>query len=243
MIPNNRSLVPLSRERQAAIQAIMYVEQKAGRRLYCAEYPYARAYFRFLMGSKRITLKEIRVFCPCLQESELRGRKQAWLKAIDILIASEGGCCPLPLSCNDAGWVFPEKRFQQTERRRMKRELHAEKYSRQRQRERQGRERAYLAEKGQAEIDLAFHTPETVSCWVSRWSESGVTQYDLETLFFRWSERFPSMKGLERWMTEGQPLWKIGAEARHMSAEATEAVRELERWMVPNKLTQGRLLP
>ncbi len=129
MIPNNRSLVPLSRERQAAIQAIMYVEQKAGRRLYCAEYPYARAYFRFLMGSRRITLKEIRVFCPCLQESELRGRKQAWLKAIDILIASEGGCCPLPLSCHDAGWVFPEKRFQQTERRRMKRELHAEKYS------------------------------------------------------------------------------------------------------------------
>ncbi|OWY74720.1 plasmid SOS inhibition protein A [Pantoea sp. AMG 501] len=236
MIPTNRSLVPLSLKRRAAMQAIADVEQKSARRIYCAEYPYAQAFFRFLMGSKRVTLKEVRVFCPWLQESDFRGRKQSWLRAIDMLIVSAGEHCPLPLSGYEVWDIFPEKRFQQTERQRMKTALREEKYSNQITRQDPVRERDYLAAKAQAEIDLAFHTPETVGSWVSRWSDSKVNHYDLEGMFHRWSERFPSMKQLDRWMLRGEPLWRLGVEARFLSDESPQAVRDLERWMVPNKL-------
>lgn len=40
----------------------------------------------------------------------------------------------------------------------------------------------------------------------------------------------------------GLPLWQLGAEARFLSKEASVLVRELERWMVPNKLTHRGLL-
>lgn len=45
------------------------------------------------------------------------------------------------------------------------RELRDEKYTRQRRKESCQRERAYQALAGQAEIELAFHTPEIVSSW------------------------------------------------------------------------------
>ncbi|MBJ9324996.1 plasmid SOS inhibition protein A [Citrobacter freundii] len=73
-------------------------------------------------------------------------------------------------------------------------ELNDEKYSRQRRREACQREMEYQALAGQAEIELTFHTPETVSRWRSRWSGTELRQYDLEDMFWRWSERFPDRK-------------------------------------------------
>ncbi|WP_349887432.1 plasmid SOS inhibition protein A [Pantoea ananatis] len=58
--------------------------------------------------------------------------------------------------------------------------------------------------------------------------------------FYRWADRFPSMAGFVRLYFYGEPLWRLTAEAGFRSEEAGEAVRVLERWMVPNKLTQGR---
>lgn len=55
MIPNCRSLVPLSPARRAAMQAIAFVENRHERNVYCADYPYANAFFRFLRGSRRVT--------------------------------------------------------------------------------------------------------------------------------------------------------------------------------------------
>ncbi|MEQ4763565.1 plasmid SOS inhibition protein A, partial [Klebsiella aerogenes] len=62
-------------------------------------------------------------------------------------------------------------------------------------------------------------------------------QYDREEMFWRWSERFPSLSGLEHWMFEGEPFWAVMAETNALARENPESVRQLERWMVPNKLT------
>lgn len=57
MIPANLSLVPLSHERRAAMEAIAEVEKKYERGVHIAEFAYAHAFFRILNGSKRVTVK------------------------------------------------------------------------------------------------------------------------------------------------------------------------------------------
>ncbi|EHL5407834.1 plasmid SOS inhibition protein A [Salmonella enterica] len=219
MIPANLSLVPLSHERRAVMQAIAEVEAKYERGIGVAEFPYARTFFRILNGSKRVTVKDIGWFSPGLTAQSLRGNKQDWLAAIDRLIESRGACCWLPLSLSDGWRLFPETKFQMQERTRRHSELGAEKYTRQRRKEACQREMAYQALAGQAEIELAFHTPETVSSWSARWSE-----------------RFPSLASMERWMMANQPFWSVMVESDALAKESPEPVRQLERWMVPNKL-------
>lgn len=116
--------------------------------------------------------------------------------------------------------------------------LKEQKYSRQLYREAVSRARAYQARVGQAEIELAFHTPATVGSWLSRWSGSDVPDYELESQFWRWSERFPSLAGFERGLWQDVPLWRVVHEAGLSGREASAHVRELERWMVPNKLRE-----
>jgi len=55
-------------------------------------------------------------------------------------------------------------------------------------------------------------------------------------MFWRWSERFPSLD----WMMANQPFWSVMVESDALAKESPESVRQLERWMVPNKLTDGR---
>lgn len=236
MIPVHLSLVPQNPGRRAAMQAIADVENRALQGKNGASYPYARAFFRHLRGSNQVTVREINYFAPVLTRQELRGTKENWISAIDLLIGSRGTDCKLPLPSHAGSLIFPEVLFQVTERHRRQDGLKEEKYSRQRSRQAASGERAYQALAGQAEIDLAFHTPETVSSWSSRWSGSGLKGYDLEDMFFRWSERFPSLASLERWIFEGEPFWKVMYEVSALAKEATPTVKSLERWMVPNKL-------
>lgn len=236
MIPSGMSLVPLSHGRRAVMQAIAEVEAKYERGIHVAEYPWAHAFFRILNGSKRITVQDISWFSPGLTAQALRGKKQDWLAAIDRLIESRGACCWLPLSLSDGWRLFPETKFQVSERCRRQSELKTEKYTRQRRKEAYQREAAYQALAGQAEIELAFHTPETVSSWSARWSGTELRQYDLEDMFWRWSERFPSLESMERWMMANQPFWRVIVESHALAKESPESVRQLERWMVPNKL-------
>lgn len=112
MIPANLSLIPLSHERRAAMQAIAEVEKKYERGVHIAEFAYAHAFFRILNGSKRVTVKDIGWFSPGLTAQNLRGKKQDWLAAIDRLIESRGACCWLPLSVTDGWRLFPETKFQ-----------------------------------------------------------------------------------------------------------------------------------
>ncbi|MCZ5028355.1 plasmid SOS inhibition protein A, partial [Escherichia coli] len=53
-----------------------------------------------------------------------------------------------------------------------------------------------------------------------------------------WGERFPSLAGMERWQWQDMPFWQVIAEAGMAAREAGHAVREMERWMVPNKLRE-----
>ncbi|MGK4357881.1 plasmid SOS inhibition protein A [Enterobacter cloacae] len=217
MIPSHLSLVPFSPERRAAMEAIAEVERRRSRGAVSAVYPYASAFFRRLTGSTRITVREINYFAPVLTARELRGCRESWLGAIDALIESRGTCCWLPLPVGAGQRLFPEVAFQQTGRVRCQDALRDEKYTRQRHKEQCQRKRAYQALAGQAEIELR--------------------QYDLEEMFWRWSERFPSLEPMERWMMENQPFWTVMAETDALARESTESVRQLERWMVPNKLT------
>ncbi|NZA10441.1 plasmid SOS inhibition protein A, partial [Escherichia coli] len=42
---------------------------------------------------------------------------------------------------------------------------------------------------------------------------------------------------MERWMMANQHFWSVMVESDALAKESPESVRQLERWMVPNKLT------
>ncbi|MDF3686359.1 plasmid SOS inhibition protein A, partial [Enterobacter hormaechei] len=73
--------------------------------------------------------------------------------------------------------------------------------------------------------------------WSPRWPGTELRQYDLEEMSWRWSERFPSLEPMERWTMESQPFWTVMAETNALARESPGSVWQLERWMVPNKLT------
>ncbi|SYX54450.1 plasmid SOS inhibition protein A (plasmid) [Escherichia coli] len=54
---------------------------------------------------------------------------------------------------------------------------------------------------------------------------------------------FPSLAGMERWQWQDMPFWQVIAEASLAAREAGHAVREMERWMVPNKLREAGVMP
>lgn len=236
MIPNHLSLVPMSAECRAAMQAVAEVEKRLSRGAGTGQYAYARTFFRILNGSKRVSLRDLRFFSPSMSEQDLRGKRDAWLEAIDSLIESRGVECWLPLSASDGWRLFPQSGFQISERNRRKAELGGQKYSRQRHREACQRETAYQALAGQAEIELAFHSPDTVSSWYSRWSGSELRAIDLQEMFLRWSARWPSLETLERWALQNQTYWAVMYEVGMLTKEAAAPVKVLEKWMVPNKL-------
>ncbi len=108
---------------------------------------------------------------PSLTTEELHGKRPLWLYAIDVLIETQGEVCLLPLPCDAAERLFPSVRFRVRERSRHKSALVMQKYSRQQAREAEQKARAYQALVAQAEIELAFHSPETVGSWHARWSD------------------------------------------------------------------------
>lgn len=238
MSARSQALVPLSAEQQAAWRAVAETEKRRHQGNSLAEYPYAGAFFRCLNGSRRISLSDLRFFMPSLTAEELRGNRSQWLYAVDVLIETQGEVCLLPLPGDAAERLFPSVRFRVRERSRHKSALVMQKYSRQQAREAEQKARAYQALVAQAEIELAFHSPETVGSWHARWSDR-VAEHDLETLFWQWGERFPSLAGMERWQWQGMPFWQVIAEASMAAREGGHAVREMERWMVPNKLREA----
>ncbi|MBV7034770.1 plasmid SOS inhibition protein A, partial [Escherichia coli] len=44
---------------------------------------------------------------------------------------------------------------------------------------------------------------------------------------------------MERWQWQDMPFWQVTAEAGMAARAAGHAVREMERWMVPNKLREA----
>ncbi|EAX4594583.1 hypothetical protein F6139_21485 [Salmonella enterica] len=170
-----------------------------------------------------------------LTKEEFHGNRLLWLAAVDKLIESFGEVCVLPLPSDAGHRLFPSVPFREGERRRQKTTLTEQKYSRQREREAERRELEYQTCFAQAQIDLAFHTPATVGSWLSRWS-GVVEEHDLETIFWGWCGRFPSLSSFDRFFWQEEPLWRLIFEAGEAGRGAPVQIRALEQWMIPNKL-------
>ncbi|GCR40900.1 plasmid SOS inhibition protein PsiA [Escherichia coli] len=177
-------------------------------------------------GSRRISLSDLRFFMPPLTAEELHGNRLQWLYAIDVLIETQGEVCLLPLPGDAAERLFPSVRFRVRERSRHKSALVMQKYSRQQAREAEQKARAYQALVAQAEIELAFHSPETVGSWHARWSDR-VAEHDLETLFWQWGERFPS---LAEWNAGSGRICRSGRLLRKPVLQQERPVTLSVRW-------------
>ncbi|WP_201357661.1 plasmid SOS inhibition protein A, partial [Escherichia coli] len=133
--------------------------------------------------------------------------------------------------------MFPSVRFRVRERSRHKSALVMQKYSRQQAREQSRKPVRTGALVAQAEIELAFHSPETVGSWHARWSDR-VAEHDRKpcsgsgaSVFRHWPEW---NAGSGRICHSGGVIAEAGMAARVVG----HAVREMERWMVPNKLRE-----
>ncbi|MCA7161092.1 plasmid SOS inhibition protein A, partial [Escherichia coli] len=120
MSARSRALIPLSAEQQAAMQAVAVTEQRRRQGCTLAEYPYAGAFFRYLNGSRRISLNDLRFFAPALTKEVFHGNRHHWLSAVDLLIESSGEICVLPLPSDAGHRLFPSVPFREGERRRQK---------------------------------------------------------------------------------------------------------------------------
>lgn len=109
MIPSSRSLVTLQPARQAALQAIMTVENARQRGARLSAAPHVRTFLRLLTGNSRMNTT-VAQRIPGLNwdpKHRLSSLKQVE-EALDALIASHGECCPLPLPVDVQAELFPE---------------------------------------------------------------------------------------------------------------------------------------
>ncbi|MBY6260084.1 plasmid SOS inhibition protein A [Phytobacter diazotrophicus] len=243
MIPRHLSLVIQLPEREAALRAIMEVEEKEGRKgtRGLQPYPYARAFFRVLTGSSKISGRSI---------NQVRGAY--WLKgdqvslaryeeAFDTLIRSRGRLCYPPLDTDLVQNLFPEQAFSINERSTQREMRDDNQYSRQEYRRNREKQQKYQNRVGQAEIDLAFQTPETLRAWYESWSQQDIHDYDIQRMLWAWTERSPSLSHLVRAYYDR--AHDIVLDVHDAAEFSTPAQKELERWMVPNKITLGAVWP
>ena len=243
MIPSHLSLVTQLPEREAALRAIMHVEETP-RPVSCfgsQPYPYARAFFRFLCGSSKISGRAINQVRGVYWYKEDKTPLARYEEAFDTLIRSRGRHCYPPLDTLMVASLFPEQAFSISERQENRYQREDELYSR--QEARRGREQAdkYNNLTGQAEIDLAFHTPETVRTWYAHWAQQDIRDYDLEKMLWAWTERCPSLAHLVRGYY--QSALEVVLDVHDVAAASSPEERELERWMVPNKITLREVWP
>jgi len=240
MTPRSHSLIPLRPERQAVIKAIAFVDAKreAEPCWKIADYPYAKAFFRFLCGKGKVTGKTLNKVTGVRWDPKERLSSLAdWERGFDMFISSEGRYCPTPLPSDLATYIFPELAFSRLDRKEKRWKREFQQYSRQQDRERNREEEKYQSVVGQAEIELAFQTPETLRAWYAHWSQQDIRSYDLEHMFWAWAGRFPSLTEVHRWDSRGQePLWQMVDVVGHVSQKTCAEQQALDRWLVPNKL-------
>lgn len=206
MIHSSRALVTLKPARQAALQAILTVEESRRRGARLPALPHARTFLRVLTGSSRINTT-VAQRIPGLNwepKNRMTSLKQVE-EALDLLISSHGEYCPLPLSVDVQAELFPEVMHTRTDRR-MQREKIA--FNRKMRREEKALEHAWL-----------------------------LRQNLLGQGFWPWRTRFASLKPLDWLRDSDEPLYNVMYEIRFIVRETPAHVREAERWLVPNKLT------
>lgn len=241
MIPDSHALVSLSPEQQAAMKAIAYVDEKREKNPLwkCYTFPYAQAFLRFLCGKGKVTGGSLNQIRGVLWSREEKIPLASYERALDIFISSRGVYCPTPLPSDLARYVFPEIRFSRRDRQEKRHKRACQVHSRREERRRQEAENRYAALVGQAEIDLAFQTPESLRAWYLRWSQHELRAWDIERMLWSWLERCPSLSAFERWQYSGYPVWVLEADIREAAASLTPGQKALECWVVPNKLSDG----
>lgn len=242
-IPRHLSLVTQLPEREAALRAIMHVEETAQKssRFGNPPHPYARAFFRFLCGSSKISGRAINQVRGVYWYKEDKVPLAQYEEAFDTLIRSRGRHCYSPLDTSMVTSLFPEQAFSVGERQASRYLREDELYSRQEARREREREEKYDNLTGQAEIDLAFHTPETICTWYARWSQQDIRDYDLEKMLWAWTERCPSLAHLVRGYY--QSALEVVLDVHDVASASSPEERELEQWMVPNKITLREVWP
>ena len=240
MIQSSHALVTLKPARQAALQAIMSVEDARQRGTRLPSMPHVRTFLRLLTGSSRIN-STVAQSIPGLHrdpKDRLSSLKQVE-EALDTLIASHGEHCPLPLSQDVQAELFPEVRHTRTERRLQRQKIV---FTRKMRREARHVEQASLLRQnllGQAVTELNFQSPETVVSWYRRWADE-FDASELEPAFWRWQTRFASLRELVWLRCSNAPLYEVMHEISFIVRESGDSILERERWLVPNKLTGGR---
>lgn len=236
MIPSSSALVPLKPARQAALQAIMTVEEARQRGARLPSMPHVRTFLRLLTGCSRINSDVARRIPGLHRDPKDRPSSLKQVEeALDMLISSHGEYCPLPLTMDVQAELFPEVLHTRTVRR-LKRQDFA--FTRKMRREARQVEQSWLLRQnllGQAVTELNFQSPETVCTWYTRWSDE-FDAAELAAPFWRWQSRFESLKELDWLRISGEPLYAVMYEIPFIVRETPEHIRVAERWQVPNKL-------
>ena len=236
MIPSSSALVSLKPARQAALQAIMTVEEARQRGARLPSMPHVRTFLRLLTGCSRIN-SDVARRIPGLHldpKDRLSSLKQVE-EALDMLISSHGEYCPLPLTMDVQAELFPEVLHTRTVRR-LKRQDFA--FTRKMRREARQVEQSWLLRQnllGQAVTELNFQSPETVISWYRRWADE-FDASELEPAFWRWQTRFASLRELVWLRYSHAPLYEVMHEISFIVRGSGEHILERERWLVPNKL-------
>lgn len=236
MIPSSHALVSLKPARQAAMQAISMVESASERGARLPAMPYVRTFLRVLTGCSRLNATVARQipglnWVPKNRHSNLKQVEEA----LEVMLATSGEACPLPLTLDVQAELFPEIMHTRTVRRLHKSNIKTTRQMRRESREYDQRWKLRQNLLAKAEIDLNFQSPETVSTWYSRWSDE-FDAAELESVFWRWQTRFSSLKELE-WLRMGnEPLWSVMHELSYIVQDTPALISEAEHWSVPNKL-------
>ncbi|CDK23900.1 plasmid SOS inhibition protein A (plasmid) [Erwinia amylovora LA637] len=243
MIPKSLSLVTLLPERQAALQAIAAVEHAQQRGTRLARHPYAAAFMKQLSGRSRVSVQALnRIRGIYLRPREKRAPLPEWEGALDIFLSTAGEACPLPLPGELATTLFPEAVFRRAERAKHAADKSVSHAARRERLAADYQERQLENCIRQAETGLAFRTPETLRGWFAVWCDS-VPENDLKNMIAAWARRFPSLNGLETLQPyAGDVACEVAGEIHLRSLYMDSAQKDMNRWLVPNKLTARNIL-
>jgi hypothetical protein len=238
MIPKHLSLVPVNSFQLAALKAIIEVEERRQR----GQYPYAIALLKQLRGgpSGRISSADVHRAALNYNSKDRHGEpKERYLAALNILVESRGGVCPLPLSDSASEQYFPQTAYRVRERHLRRWDVASNRREAFKAKEHERKRRRYKALIAQAEIELAFVTPSQLATWYCRQSQFGLYDDDLVLKVQSWSKRFISMSYPV--LYSGQPLWSIIDTLQALLANRSKLVEWLDALSLNNKLTTSTM--
>ncbi|MDL4916197.1 MAG: plasmid SOS inhibition protein A [Enterobacterales bacterium endosymbiont of Blomia tropicalis] len=243
MIPKSHALVTLLPERQAALQAIAAVEHAQQRGTRLARHPYAAAFMKQLSGRSRVSVRAMnRIRGIYLRPREKRAPLPEWESALDAFLSTAGEVCPLPLPGELASTLFPEAVFRRAERAKHTAEKSVNHVTRRERQAAEYQERQLENRIRQAETELAFRTPETLRGWFAAWRDS-VPGNDLKNMIAAWARRFPSLNDLETLQPyAGDVACEVAGKIHLRSLHMDSTQKNMNHWLVPNKLTARNIL-